>query len=227
MDSLELLRVADHHTFYLSSCESGTGLDNQDSNLSSRHSSTSSSFSTSNVGISTTSSLIDTNMFLNTLKRLHCSTLRRQKHGRYRTLSSSLHLFFKKPYQSIENQFCKSPSNPQLTTNTNQIFLSKKSRSHHQLHTIDTNKDIHCNIKNRRSLLRRVRVSDKIVSEDNNTNTMSSLDLTTIPPTVLITDSNSLQHMIPNDIKRVSHFIKSFIRVFFSGIEQIQFLFCF
>jgi len=197
MDSLELPRVADHHTFYLSSCESGTGLDNQDSNLSSRHSSTSSSFSTSNVGISTTNSLIDTNMFLNTLKRLHCSTLRRQKHGRYRTLSSSLHLFFKKPYQSTENQFFKSPSNPQLTTNTNQIFLSKKSKSHRQLHNIDTNnKDIHCNINNRRSLLRRVRVSDKIVSEDNNTNTMSSLDLT-----VLITDSNSSQHII-----RVSNF---------------------
>jgi hypothetical protein len=202
MDSIELPHVADHHTFYLSSCESGTGLDNQDSNVSSRHSSTSSSsFSTSNVGISTTNSLIDTNMFLNTLKRLHCSTLRRQKHGRYRTLSSSLHLFFKKPYQSTENQFCKSPSYPQLTTNTNQIFLSKKSKSHHQLHTIDTNKDIHCNINNRRSLLRRVRVSDKIVSEDNNTNTMSSLDLTTISLTVLITDSNSSQHIL-----RVSNF---------------------
>jgi hypothetical protein len=208
MESLELPRVDKHHTFYLSSCESGTGIDNQDSNVSSRHSSTSSLCSLSNVGISTTTSSIYTNSFLDILKRLHCSTLRRRKHGRYRTLSTSLDLFFKKPYHSSENQFLKSPSNPQLTTNTNKCFLPKKSRSHQQLNIIDTNKYKHLNIKNRRSLLRHVRASDKTVSEDNNTNTMSSLDLATIPPTVLITDSTSsfqlTQQIIPLDIKRVS-----------------------
>jgi hypothetical protein len=212
MDSLELPRVADHHTFYLSSCESGTELDTQDSNVSSRNSSTSSSsFSTSNVAPSTTISSIHTNIFLDILKRLHCFKLRRQKHGRYRTLSSSLHLFFKR-HHSSENQFYKSPSTSQLTTtitkDTNQNFLSKKSKSHQQLHIIDTNKEKYFNIKNRRSLLRHVRASNKTVSEDNNTNTMSSLDLATIPPTVFITDSSSsatvTQQMIPFDMKRVS-----------------------
>jgi hypothetical protein len=218
MDSLELPRVTDHHTFYLSSCESGTGIDIQDSNVSSRNASTSSSFSNSNVDTSTTISSIHKNIFLDVLKRLYCSTLRRRKHGRYGTLSSSLHLFFKKPYHPSENQFYKSPSSPQLTTDTNKSFLSKKSRSHQQLHIINTNNDKHLNIKNRRSLLRHIRASDKTVSEDNNTNTMSSLDLATIPPAVLITDSTSsatcMQQIIPIDIKRVSDLLlctKTFI----------------
>jgi hypothetical protein len=206
MDSLDLPRVDDRHTFYLSSCESGTGIDIQDSNPSSRHSSSSSS-SSSNVQVSTTNSSIHTNIFLGILKRLHCLTLRRQKHGRYQTLSSSLHLFFKKHHHPSINQFCKSSSTPQLTTNMETNLISKKSSSHHQLHIIDTNKNKHFNIK-RRTLLRRIRASDKTVSEDNNTNTMSSLDLATIPPAVLITDSSSslsfVQPIIPIDIKCVS-----------------------
>ncbi|CAF1461058.1 unnamed protein product [Adineta steineri] len=207
MESLEIPHADDRHTFYLSSCESGTGIDIQDSNLSSRHSSTSSSFSSSNVEVLTTSS-IHTNMFLGILKSLHCLTIRRQKHGRYRTLSSSLHLFFKKHHHSSINQFCKSSSTSQISTNTDNNLICKRSNSYHPLLTIDTNKDKHCHFKNnvfnkRRSLLRRLRGSNKTVSEDNNTNTMSSLDLATIPPTLLITDSysslTSMQNIVPID----------------------------
>ena len=213
MDSLELPSVVDRHTFYLSSCESGTGIDIQDSNVSSRHSSTSSSFSPETLPQSTTISSIHTNMFLDVLKRLHYLTCRRQKHGRYRTLASSLHLFFKKHHHSSINQFCKSPSSSQLTTDTEKTLLTKKSNSYHQLHSIESNKDNHCNMKNRRTLLRRVRTSDKTVSEDNNTNTMSSLDLVSLVPTVLITDpissSTLVQQNIPIDIKRVSELLFS------------------
>jgi hypothetical protein len=211
MDSLELPPVVDHHTFYLSSCESGTGIDIRDSNVSSRHSSSSSSsssFSPSNTGASETSSSIHTNMFLNVLNRLHCLKLRRQKHGRYRTLASSLHLFFKNHQHASIHQFFKSPSSPQLTTEIEKNLMNKRSNSHHQLQTIETSKNKPFNIKNRRSLLRRVRKSDKTVSEDNNTNTMSSLDLTSLTPTVLITETTSsatlLQHTISIDAKRVS-----------------------
>jgi hypothetical protein len=52
----------------------------------------------------------------------------------------------------------------------------------------DAHKTKQLNLINRRLLLR---ASYKTVSEDNNTNTMSSLDLATIPPTVLITDANT------------------------------------
>jgi hypothetical protein len=189
MDSLEVPHIVDRHTFYLSSCESGTGIDIQDSNKSSRNSSTSSSsFSTSNVAQSTTISSIETNSFLTILKRLHCLKLRRQKHGRYRTLSSSLHIFFKTHHHPSENQFFKSPSYPQLSTPIPKYSIVKKSKSCNQLHLNDVHKTKQLNLINRRLLLR---ASYKTVSEDNNTNTMSSLDLATIPQTVLITDANS------------------------------------
>jgi hypothetical protein len=215
MDSLELPPVVERHTFYLSSCESGTGIDIRDSNVSSRNSSTS-SFSSSNVGTSTARSSIHTNIFLDALKRLYCLKLRHQKHGRYRTLSSSLDLFFKKHQHPSINEFYKSPSSPLLSTITTDMdknFITRKTNSHHQLHAIETNKTKHSNIKNRRSLLRRVRASDKTVSEDNNTNTMSSWDLASLIPTVLITESNSSatisQQAISIDIKRVSQLFLS------------------
>jgi hypothetical protein len=226
MDFLEIPRDVDHHIFYLSSCESGAGIGAHDSNISSRHSS-----------VSSTSSLNDTqkpprpvhtNSFLNILKRLHCLTLRRKKHGRYRSCSTSLHLFFKKHQQlSIDisqptNDFCKSPSSPEfptIRTDLEKATVSKKDNlSCQQLYSTGANKDKLLNSKNsdfqtRRSLLRRTRNSDKTVSEDNNTNTLSSVDLAITPqlpppPTVLISDSTSSVTPVPQltsfDLKHVS-----------------------
>ncbi|CAF5083482.1 unnamed protein product, partial [Rotaria sp. Silwood1] len=213
MDSLELPHVADRHKFYLSSCESGTGIDISDSNICSRHSSSSSSFSSSNIGLSRTISSIHTNNFLNVLKRLHCMTLRRQKNGRYQALSSSLHLFFKKPQHSSLDQFCKSSSYPQLRTiifNKEKCPIIKTSKSDHQLYIINANKNKQSNTKTnhfhtQKLLSRLTRASINTVSEDNNTNTMSSFDLHAIPPTVCITDTHSsatyAQQIIPNDVK--------------------------
>jgi len=229
MDFLELPRGVDHHTFYLSSCESGAGIDTHDSNISSRHSSVSSTHS-SNGNLPTPITPVHTNVFLNVLKRLHCLTLRRKKHGRYRSLSTSLHLFFKKhhhhqPTIDISQStidFCKSPSSPQFSTIETDIekaTLSKTgNHSCQQLYLTGANKDKILNSKNndfqtRRSLLRRIRNSDKIVSEDNNTNTLSSVDLAITPqlfPTLLITESTSLvtpvQQITSFDLKRVSDF---------------------
>ena len=212
MDTLELLHAAPRHTFYLSSCESGTGIDFQDSNKSSRNSSTSSSsFAASTLAPTIDNcSSIHTNSFLMVMKRLHCITLQRQKHGRYRTRSSSLHLFFKTHRQHVsENPFYKSPSTPELFSSTIQSIgvesVRRKSRSDNQLQPLDALKDKPIDLPNRRTLFR---TSDKIVSEDNNTNTMSSVDLATIPPTLLITDTNisltTTQQTIPNHIEHVS-----------------------
>ncbi|CAF0757500.1 unnamed protein product [Adineta steineri] len=223
MDFLELPRAVDHRTFYLSSCESGAGIDIHDSNISSRRSSLSST-SSLNVGLPTPISPVHTNIFLNVLRRLHCSIVPRKKHGRYRSLSTSLHLFFKKNHRrsidldqsSIE--FCKSPSSPEFSTikaDIEQINSSKKgNESCRQLYLTGASKDRTSNSKNndfqsRKSLLRRFRKSDKTVSEDNNTNTLSSVDLAITPqllPTLLITESTSLvtpvQQLTCFDLKR-------------------------
>ncbi|CAF0874271.1 unnamed protein product [Adineta ricciae] len=117
------------------------------------------------------------------------------------------------PHHSSLSQFYKSPSTSQLTTNIDKNLLCKRTTSHPQLHMIDTIKDSHSDMKNnvfntRRSLLRRLRASDKTVSEDNNTNTMSSLDLATVPSLVLTTDSSasfpSVQRNISSDMNYVS-----------------------
>jgi hypothetical protein len=224
MDFLEIPRNLDHHTFYLSSCESGAGIGTNDSNLSSRRSSISST-SSLNVDLPTPTPAIHTNIFLNVLKRLHCITLRRKKHGRYRSLSTSLHLFFKKHHQSsvaisqTTTDFCKSPSSPQFPTARTDIETtaeSKKGLSCQQLYLTGANRDKAFNSKNddssiRRSLLRRIRTSDKTVSEDNNTNTLSSVDLAITPqllPTLLITESSSsvtsVQPVTSSILKHVS-----------------------
>jgi hypothetical protein len=226
MDFLELPRGVDHHTFYLSSCESGAGIDSHTSNISSRRSSVLSN-SSINVDSSTLTTPAHSNIFLNVLKRLHCLTIRRKKHGRYRSLSSSLHLFFKKPHHrsSINvNQstieFCKSPSSPEFPTTKpdieNNLSSNKINHSCVQLYLTSANKDRTLNSKNpnfqtRRSLLRRFRKSDKTVSEDNNTNTLSSVDLAITPqllPTLLITESISsvtpVQQIRAFDLKSVS-----------------------
>ena len=192
MNSLELPQMSKHHTFYLSSCESGTGIDSHES---SRHSSTAS------LPISERSSTA--NPFLKVLKRLHYSTLRRQTHVEYRT---SLHHFFKKPHHSIENQlFYKSHSYPLLTT-----VKCKKStnRSYRELHS---NSMQHNQLANKTSSKFRFnhirRLSDKTVSEDNNTNTMNSCDL----PTVHITDMMSMQQNMLCETRCVS-FCETIIR---------------
>ncbi|CAF3261061.1 unnamed protein product [Rotaria socialis] len=212
MDSLEFPRVADRHRFYLSSCESGTGIDISDSNACSRRpssSSSSSSFLSSKNGTSAVIPSIHTNDFLIVLKRLHCLTLRRQKNGRYRTLSSSLHLFFKKHHPLSMNQFYKSPSDSHLTTkDTEKNLVCKRNNSDHQLHIINKNKNKQFNTKNdyfniQKPLSHCIRASNNTVSEDNNTNTMSSFDLPTILPTVLVTDTSCsatcIQQILPNE----------------------------
>jgi hypothetical protein len=221
MDFLELPRDIDHHTFYLSSCESGAGIGTHDSNISSRRSSISSN-SSNNIDLSRPITPAHTNIFLHVLKRLHCLTIRRRKHGRYRSLSTSLHLFFKKHHQpSIDISqskidFYKSPSSPEFATvktDVETVIQSRKvNRSCQQLHLSGANKDRIFNSKTndfptRRSLLRRTRNSDKTVSEDNNTNTLSSVDLA-ITPQLLITDSSSsvtpVQQIVSFNLKRVS-----------------------
>jgi hypothetical protein len=229
MDFLELPRADDHRTFYLSSCESGAGNDSHNSNISSRRSSLLSN-SSIQADSSTPLSSIHSNTFLSVLKRLHCLKLRRRKHGRYRSLSSSLHLFFKKHHQSSIDisqstcEFCKSPSSPQfpvITTDIQEKNLSKKhNHSCQHLHFTDTNKDKTSNSKNndfqtRRSLLRRTRNSNKTVSEDNNTNTLSSVDLAITPqllPTLLITESISSVTPVP---QIASFVLKSVSDLFF------------
>jgi len=221
MDFLELPRDIDHHTFYLSSCESGAGIGTHDSNISSRRSSISSN-SSNNIDLSRPITPVHTNIFLHVLKRLHCLTIRRRKHGRYRSLSTSLHLFFKKHHQpSIDISqskidLYKSPSSPEFATvktDVETVIQSRKvNRSCQQLHLSGANKDRIFNSKTndfptRRSLLRRTRNSDKTVSEDNNTNTLSSVDLA-ITPQLLITDSSSsvtpVQQIVSFNLKRVS-----------------------
>ena len=215
----------DHHRFYISSCESGAGTDAPNSNVSSQRSSISST-SSLNVGLPTPVPPAHSNVFLNVLKRLHSVTLRRKKHGRYRSLASSLHLFFKNTRPSLTddhrstNDFCKSPSSPQFPTialdpdTTNPS--SRTSHSCQQLYSTGADGVVNCNSKNadfpvRRSLFRRVRTSNKTVSEDNNTNTLSSLDLAVTPhllPTMTITESTSsvtpVQPVAAFDLKRVS-----------------------
>jgi hypothetical protein len=221
MDFLELPRDIDHHTFYLSSCESGAGIGTHDSNISSRRSSISSN-SSNNIDLSRPITPVHTNIFLHVLKRLHCLTIRRRKHGRYRSLSTSLHLFFKKHHQpSIDISqskidFYKSPSSPEFATvktDVETVIQSRKvNRSCQQLHLSGANKDRIFNSKTndfptRRSLLRRTRNSDKTVSEDNNTNTLSSVDLA-ITPQLLITDSSlsvtPVQQIVSFNLKHVS-----------------------
>lgn len=222
MDFLELPRDIDHHTFYLSSCESGTGIGTHDSNISSRRSSLSSNAS-SNIDIPRPITPVHTNGFLHVLKRLHCLTIRRKKHGRYRSLPTALHLFFKKHHEksSIDiNQskidFYKSPSSPEFPTiksGVETVIQSQKgNHSCQQLHLSGANKDRIFNSKTndfptRRSLLRRTRNSDKTVSEDNNTNTLSSVDLA-LTPQLLIIDSTSsvtpVQQITSFNLKPVS-----------------------
>jgi hypothetical protein len=223
MDFLELPRDVDHHTFYLSSCESGTGIDTHDSNISSRRSSILSNSSV-NVDLPQQTTPVHTNIFLHVLKRLHCLTIRRKKHGRYRSLSSSLHLFFKKHHQKSADisqskiDFYKSPSSPEvpsLGTDVETVIQSKRrNSSYQQLHLSGANKDRIFNSKTsdfstRRSFNRRMRNSDKTVSEDNNTNTLSSVDLA-LTPQLLITDSSSsatpVQQITSFNLKRVSNF---------------------
>lgn len=229
MDLLELPRNTQHRQFYLSSCESGAGIGTHDSNISSRHSSMSSN-SSLNVSLPppsiSLSSTIQTNLFLNVLKRLHNLKLRRKKHGRYRSHSTSLHLFFKKhPSSSIDVSqskidFCKSPSSPILPTIRTDIenatLSNNNNHSCQQLNQTGanrtrTNNSKKCDFQMRRSFLQLIRSSDKTVSEDNNTNTLSSVDLTLTPHVitpVLVTESNSsvtpVQQVTTFDMKSVS-----------------------
>lgn len=220
MDLLELPReVNHHHTFYLSSCESGAGICTHDSNISSRRSSVSSNAS-STVDMPTP---VPTNVFFDILKRLHCLSKRRKKHGRYRSLSNALHLFFKKHHRtSIDIRrasidFHKSPSSPQFPTDVQDFTPVKRNYlSCQQLNLSGANDDQIFNSKTvdlpkRRSTFQRLRKSDKTVSEDNNTNTLSSVDLAITPqilPTLCVTESTSsvtpVQQVSPFDLKSVS-----------------------
>lgn len=219
MDFLELPReVNHHHTFYLSSCESGAGIGTHDSNISSRHSSLSSNAS-SNVDLPTP---VPTNAFFHVLKRLHCLSIRRKKHGQYRSLSTALHLFFKKHHQrtSIDIRrasadFYKSPSSPQLPTDAQATTpMTKTNLSCQQLDFSNVRQDRISNSKTIDLLpKRRLRKSDKTVSEDNNTNTLSSVDLTFTPqmlPALCVTESTSsitpVQQESALEFKSVSHF---------------------
>jgi hypothetical protein len=247
MDLLEIPKVTDHHTFYLSSCESGAGGDERSSIISSRRSSTASSSSLSsslNVGLPTPPGPVHTNIFLGVLKRLHCLTLRRKKHGRYRSLSSSLHLFFKKHHLNNDidvpsSEFFKSSSSPAISTTTTTINIENHKNSHRDTSCFHLNltggnkhKDSHNernNHKLRRSLLRRAQTSNNTVSEDNNTNTLSSLDLAitiSVPKTNSNTSLTPTQNLTPIEVKRVSRRIFCFQRVCEKGVWVRVYCFC-
>ena len=204
MGTLELSHNTNHLRFYLSSCESGTGIDISNSNICSRHPSlpssslSSSSISSLNVGISTNASSTHTNQFLNILKHPCYLIHRRQKHGHYRTRLSSLNNFFKKTQLQSINQFYKSSSYPQLamTIHDKRDSILRSNKSDYQLHIINANKSQLFDIENdcftiQKPSLQYRRTLDKTVSEDNNTNTMSSFDLPIALPTFYITDSTS------------------------------------
>lgn len=221
MDFLELPREANsqHHTFYLSSCESVAGIGTHDSNISSRRSSLSSNAS-SNVDLPTP---VPTNAFFHVLKRLHCLSIRRKKHGQYRSLSTALHLFFKKHHRRTSTNlrqtsvdFYKSPSSPQFPTDVQVITpVTNNYRSCQQLDLSGVERDHIFNSKTVNTLpKRRLRKSDKTVSEDNNTNTLSSVDLAITPqilPTLCVTESTSsvtpVQQESPLEFKSVSDFL--------------------
>lgn len=222
MDYLDLpSHKHDQHTFYLSSCESATGIGTHDSNISSRHSSVSSN-SSANIDLSTQIKPIYSNPFYTILNRLYYLNNRRTKHGRYRSLSSSLHLFFKKHHQQHPQQqqnetshyFLKSTSSPHMPSANDQL-IQNQSRYHscQQIYSRDKNRNQICNSNHRTrgSFLRRMKHSDKTVSEDNNTHTLSSVDLAITPhilPTSYHTESNSsvtpVQQLTAFDLQSVS-----------------------
>ena len=178
MDLLDISHHVKHHTFYVSSCESGS---DSNSNFLSKHSSIS-SFESININLSKSSSTIPSNIFLNILKRLHCLMIHRKKNNQYRSLSTSWHYFIKTKHQhtSLTNikpsfiKFYKSSSSPQLSIK--RISNTKYHRSCQQLyHNRMFNKN---NFQIRQSFKQNFTHSDKTVSEDNNTNTLNSVDLT-------------------------------------------------
>ena len=190
MNSLDIPTRSDHRIFYLSSCESGTGIDLRES----PRSSISSSSSSLHLETLPTTNLSN-NLFLRVLKHLRCLTIRRRKNGRFRALSSSLHLFFKKnpSLVSSSEQFHKSPSSPDCLSNPiDKINVLKSNHSDQQLYSnVNVKQNVEMSTNLHRSF-RRKRRSDKTVSEDNNTNTLSSVDLSILPPPLLIvTDVNS------------------------------------
>jgi hypothetical protein len=217
----------DHRIFYLSSCESGTGIDTYDSQISPRDSSIS-SISSLDIELSTPVSTTHANIFLRVLQRLHRLTLRRRRHGRFRSYSSSLHLFFKRHHKlsSIDlyrstNYFCKSSSMSQFSSPTieysaTDTHILHKRHSCPYLSSTGVNRDRHVNSKTtdrplRTAFLRSIRISDNTVSEDNNTNTLSSVDLTITPqllPTQTMNDSKTSvlpeQQIVSVDLKPVS-----------------------
>lgn len=241
MDYLDLpSRKLDQHTFYLSSCESAAGIDTHDSNISSRHSSQSSN-SSSNIDLSTQIKPIYSNPFSTILKHLYYLSSRRKKHGRYRSLSSSLHLFFKKHHQQQQqyyestHDFLKSSSSPNMPTADNQLIRNQPHYySCQQIYTRDKNRNQISNSKThdlqmRRSFLRRIKNSDKTVSEDNNTHTLSSVDLAITPhilPTISRIASDSLvtpvQQLNLFDLQSVSYEFYYF-RLLLVFIEEIYF----
>lgn len=183
----------DRRLFYLSSCESAAEINEHGSNSSSRRSSRSSCSSTDD-NHEFSKEQTNPNLFLETLTRLHSSKIRREKSGRFRSQTASLHLFFKKTRPTpIEYQLCKSSSTEQIQL-TNSF---QKTNRRNSLQLFSKSGEQRKSLQNSKTFLlqhRRNQTSDHTVSEDNNTNTLSSVDLTPnyhCLPTLIVTESFS------------------------------------
>ena len=220
--------------FYISSCESASGHDVHDSNISSQHTSSSSSNSSINTRVSVTKSSTHRNSFLQILNRLHRLRIRRKKNGRYRSHVSTLHLFFQKPHPvSSDEKLCNSatvPELPALSSDKDLSTTATKQRTYpsscQQLVFTGAQRDSKTSLfQLRRSFLRRIQTSDHTVSEDNNTNTLSSLDLTLNPqfvpiltidepsPSITVTE-NSILSSIDLELVSDEPILMSLISVF-------------
>jgi hypothetical protein len=216
MDTCECPPLANNrHLFYLSSCESTTSLDTKDSNFSSTSLS-----SSSHTNLSTS---VSDNLFLRVLQRLQTLTVRRQKHGRYRTLSSSLHMFFKMSHQSSTNIFFKSPSYPQLLNSSIENNETSSLGKHRRHQTVDTctgsMRTIDRCHASRCFTMRQTERSTKTISEDNNTHTLSSLDLHAVSSTDSNLSSKYVPRLLSIDIQNVSQMLMSVFFLSFFGLS--------
>ncbi|CAF0857640.1 unnamed protein product [Didymodactylos carnosus] len=125
--------------------------------------------------------------FLSTLKRLHCLTLKRKTNRRksnsYRTFST-LNKFFKRQTQTVPQcyDFRKSHSSPEFNSFSTNNKTLKKISSLTTFKSTITDDQHH--------------MSDKTVSEDNNTNTLSSVEL--------LNRNNEHQQQTPNENCKLS-----------------------
>ncbi|CAF1038971.1 unnamed protein product [Didymodactylos carnosus] len=196
IDTASELPVIDYHKhrFYLYSYEDQTTTPSSCSSMNDRNKSIES------LSFHTIQSFNDDNQqqqkqhgFFAILKQLQCLTLKRKK-SRHKSHShitfSILNKLFKRQTPEQYYNFKKSHSSPQVYFSTNDNKLSKKVSS---LNTFNSTRINNNNNNNNNTN----HMSDKTVSEDNNTNTLSSIELNN--------KNNEYIQQIPTDNCILSH----------------------